>query len=91
MEQELKQIKILLVIMIVLYVLHYLIDYYNKKVVIDNFCSCSGLQRKVCDDPEKLKALYAKGLLTEYNFPANLGWSNPLKDSSRNCNNPVRE
>ena len=53
----------------------------------DNFCTCSGLQKKSCDNPEELVRLYREGKLTEYNFPAKNGWNDPLKYSSRQCNN----
>ena len=32
----------------------------------DNFCTCQGMDKKVCPNTEKLKALYNAGHLTEY-------------------------
>jgi hypothetical protein len=34
----------------------------------DNFCTCSGMNTKLCRDPNNLKQLYSEGKLTEYNF-----------------------
>ena len=69
--KELKEIKMLLIVIIILIVMNNIYNIYNKNKIVDHFCSCSGLQKKSCTDPEKLKSLYNKGLLTEYNFPRN--------------------
>jgi len=56
----------------------------------DGFCTCSGLQTKLCNNPEELKRLYREGKLTEYNFPTKQNdWNDPLNYSSRQCNQKV--
>ena len=40
----------------------------NKKQK-DNFCMCTGLNNKLCADPQQLKKDYALGISTEYTIP----------------------
>jgi len=63
---------LLLVIgMLTMYNSYFIMKYENKsKQQKDNFCICSGINNKLCADPQQLKKNYALGLTTEYTIPS---------------------